>query len=131
MQEVNVGSGAVKGKKILVVDDEPDVRDYLSSFLEDEGFEIRTAENGLSAINLIGQERPDLILLDLLMPESTGAGFYRKLQEKEEFKDIPVIVISGMVGKDVTVMDFVQVLDKPIDRDRLLTIIQAALTTDH
>jgi CheY-like chemotaxis protein len=128
---VNVGSGAVNGKKILVVDDEPDVRDYLSSFLEDEGFEIRTAENGLSAINLIGEEKPDLILLDLLMPESTGAGFYRKLQEKEEFKDIPVIVISGMVGKDVTVMDFVQVLDKPIDRDRLLTIIQVALTTDH
>jgi CheY-like chemotaxis protein len=99
----------------------------LSSFLEDEGYEIRTAENGLAAISLIEEERPDLILLDLLMPESTGAGLYRKLQGKEEFKDIPVIVISGMVGKDVTVMDFVQVLDKPIDRDRLLTIIQAAL----
>jgi CheY-like chemotaxis protein len=124
---MNVGSGSVMGKKILIVDDEPDVRDYLSSFLEDEGFEIRTAENGLAAISLIEEERPDLILLDLLMPESTGASLYRKLQEKEELKDIPVIVISGMVGKDVTVMDFVQVLDKPIDRDRLLTIIQAAL----
>lgn len=113
--------------KILVVDDEPDVRNYLSSFLEDEGFTIRTAENGRAAITAIEEEKPDLILLDLLMPEATGAGLYRELQGKEEFKDIPVIVISGMVGKDVTVMDFVQVLDKPIDLVTLLKTIRDTL----
>jgi CheY-like chemotaxis protein len=115
------------GKKILVVDDEPDVRDYLGSFLEDEGFEIRTAENGDAAISLIEEEKPDLILLDLLMPEATGAGLYRRLQEKAELKDIPVIVISGMVGKDVTVMDFVRVLDKPVDREHLLATVRDTL----
>jgi CheY-like chemotaxis protein len=115
------------GNKILVVDDEPDVREYLSSFLEDEGFTILTAENGHDAIRAIERERPDLILLDLLMPEATGAGFYRELQGKEEFKDIPVIVISGMVGKDVTVMDFVQVLDKPIDLAVLLETVRKTL----
>jgi CheY-like chemotaxis protein len=113
-------------KKILVVDDEPDVRDYLSSFLEDEGYEIRTAEDAHVAIDLIGEEKPDLILLDLLMPRETGRGLYRKLQGDEDFKDIPVIVISGLAGKDPPVRVSVPMIEKPIDREALLKAIREA-----
>jgi CheY-like chemotaxis protein len=117
-------------KKILVVDDEPDVRDYLASFLEDQGYGIRTADDGHMAMELIEKENPDLILLDLQMPEETGTGLYRKLHHRKELKDIPVIVISGLAGRDVAVSKSVPVFEKPIDKERLLANIREMLGQD-
>ena len=114
-------------KKILVVDDEPDIRDYLCSYLEDEGFATMEAEDGHVAMDKIMAEIPDLILLDLQMPEETGTGFYRKLHHKKELKDIPVIVISGMAGRDIAVSKSVPVFEKPIDKEELLKSIQQIL----
>jgi CheY-like chemotaxis protein len=114
-------------KKILVVDDEQDIRDYLSSYLEDEGFECRTAEDGLAAMDKVQADRPDIILLDLQMPEETGTGLYRKLHNKKELKDIPVIVISGLAGRDIAVSKSVPVFEKPIDKEGLLATIKEML----
>ncbi len=114
-------------KKILVVDDEPDVREFLSSLLEDAGYEVRTAEDGMRAMDLIKDQTPDLILLDLMMPEETGTGLYRKLHDKKDFRDIPVIVISAAAGRDVAVSKSVPVFDKPIDQEGLLAAIRGSL----
>ena len=114
-------------QNILVVDDEPDVREFLSSYLEDVGYGVRTAEDGNAALAQIKTETPDLILLDLMMPEETGTGLYRKLHDKKEFRDIPVIVISAAAGRDVAVSKSVPVFDKPIDKEGLLLAIQEAI----
>jgi DNA-binding response OmpR family regulator len=115
-------------KKILVVDDEQDVRDYLSSYLEDQGYDCRAAQDGLVAMEMVQQEPPDLILLDLQMPEETGTGLYRKLHHKKDLREIPVIVISGLAGRDVAVGKSVPVFDKPIDKEALLARIREVLS---
>jgi CheY-like chemotaxis protein len=115
----------------LVVDDEPDVREFLSSYLEDVGYCVRTAEDGNRALAMIKDEPPSLILLDLLMPEETGTGLYRKLHDRKEYKNIPVIVISAAAGRDVAVSKSVPVFDKPIDKESLLSVIQDTIGAAH
>lgn len=114
-------------KVILVVDDEQDARDYLVSLLEDNGYSVRTAIDGNNAMEMVKAEKPDLILLDLQMPAETGTGFYRKLHDKKELKEIPVIVVSGFAGRNVSVSKKVPVLDKPLDRERVLEEVHKAL----
>ena len=72
-------------------------------------------------------ERPALILLDLQMPAETGTGFYRKLRDKKDLKEIPVIVVSGFAGRKVSVSKKVPVLDKPLDKERVLEEVRKAL----
>lgn len=114
-------------KNILVVDDEPDVREFLSSYLEDNGYSVQAAEDGTKALKLIDGAIPDLILLDLMMPEETGTGLYRKLHDKKAYKEIPVIVISGAAGRDVAVSKSVPVFDKPIDKEALLLKVRETI----
>jgi CheY-like chemotaxis protein len=112
------------GNNILVVDDEQDMRDYLKSLLEDHDYSVQTAVNGVDAMELIKRESPALILLDLQMPAETGTGLYRRLREHKELRDIPVVVISGLAGRNVAVSKSVVVLDKPIDEERLLRLVE-------
>jgi len=83
-------------KSILIIDDEPDTLTYFSSLLQDDGFETRTAENIEEALKMIGESRPDLITLDITMPETSGVRCYRELRSSEEWKSIPVVIITGM-----------------------------------
>ena len=114
-------------KSILVVDDEQDVRDFLKSLLEDNEYSVVVAEEGIQAWELVKKERPDLILLDLMMPEQTGTGLFRRLRDRKDFKDIPVIIISGLAGRHVAVGKSVPVFDKPIDEESLLAKIRETL----
>ena len=114
-------------EQILVVDDEQDARDYLAALLEDSGYTVRTAADGRRAMEEVKEERPALILLDLEMPAETGTGFFRKLRDKKELRDIPVIVVSGLAGRNVAVSRRIPVLDKPLDRDRVLAEVRKAL----
>ncbi len=84
------------GKKILVVDDEPDVVTYLSAVLRDNGYEALEAYDGEEALAKIRSDRPDLVTLDVTMPEMTGVKAYRTLKEDEKLKDIPVIIVTGV-----------------------------------
>ena len=102
---------------ILVVDDEEDVRGYLCSLLEDNGYVVDSAEDGNRAWRAIEEQRPDLILLDLMMPEQTGTGLYRRLHDHKGLREI---VISGLAGRNVAVGKAVPVFDKPIDEEGLL-----------
>ena len=112
---------------VLVVDDEQDVRQFLVDVLEDAGYVVRTAEDGVVAQTMMEEERPDLVLLDLMMPHRTGTGLYRKMHDKRALRDIPVIVISGLAGRRVAVSRDVPVFDKPIDERRLLETVHAIL----
>lgn len=82
--------------KIAVIDDERDVVTYLISALQDNGFEVCSASNANDGFNLIRSEQPDLICIDILMPKETGYSLYRRIQEDESLKDIPVVIITGM-----------------------------------
>ncbi|MDD5564085.1 MAG: response regulator [Thermoanaerobaculaceae bacterium] len=83
-------------KRILVVDDEPDVVTYLSAVLKDAGYDTLEAANGDEAMEQIRKGRPDLITLDITMPEMTGVKTYRQLKEDGALKGIPVVIVTGV-----------------------------------
>jgi CheY-like chemotaxis protein len=112
---------------VLIVDDEQDVRDFLSDLLTDQGYSVRTAVDGIQAMEMLKREKPDLILLDLLMPKETGTDLYRKIHRRKEFSSVPVIVISGLPGRYLAVSKSVPVFDKPIDESRLLEEVKKAI----
>ncbi len=114
-------------KKVLVIDDDPVVVKYLISLLEDNGYETCTAANGKEAMNVLKAEKPDLITLDLEMPEEWGTRFYRKFKQDEELKDTPVIIISGMPSRHLSVRDAVGYLAKPFDPEEVIALVEKAL----
>ena len=83
-------------KTILVVDDEPDVVTFISTVLSDNGYEAVTAKDGVEAIERVKERRPDLISLDITMPEKSGVKFYREMRESDEYKDIPIVIVTGL-----------------------------------
>lgn len=114
-------------KKVLVIDDEPHIVKYLTVFLEDCGYETCSAGDGEEGFKVLKRERPHLVTLDLQMPNETGTWFYRHMIKDKEFKDVPVIVISGIPGRHLAVSKPVAVFEKPIDRDALLDTIKKAI----
>lgn len=106
----------------LVVDDEEQICHFLSCFLEAEGYEVRTASNGLEAIESIREQRPDLIFLDLKMPVMDGPRTLRAI--REEFGDIDVIILTGYpeseLVRDVLPYSPVILLSKPASREQIL-----------
>jgi CheY-like chemotaxis protein len=87
---------------VLVVDDEPANRATLRHMLEKEGFEVAEAENGRVALEHVARSRPSAILLDLMMPEMDGFEFVANLRGREDWRDIPVVVLTA---KDITHQD--------------------------
>jgi CheY-like chemotaxis protein len=87
---------AENAKTILVVDDDPDAVTYLTTLLEDNGFATITAMDGAEALQRIDEQMPDLVALDVAMPEKSGVAVYRALKEDERLKSIPVIIVTGM-----------------------------------
>ena len=112
-------------KKILIIDDDPVVVKYLETLFSDNGYETAAASDANSGFEAVQREKPDLITLDLQMPDEWGPRFYRKLS-KSEFKNTPVIVISGMSGQHA-IKHAVAYVSKPFDPDKLLGIVQKAL----
>ncbi len=114
-------------KKVLVIDDDPVVVKYLVSLLEDNGYQTCTAGDGLQAMNVLKAEKPDLITLDLEMPEEWGTRFYRKFKQEEELKNTPVLIISGMPSRHLSVRDAVGYLAKPFDPEKVLELVKKAI----
>jgi CheY-like chemotaxis protein len=114
-------------KKILVVDDEADIRTFLSTLLKKNGYEVVTADNGVEGLKLVKAEQPDLITLDLMMPKQSGTDMYRKLQKDSELVKIPVIVISGLSGRHLAVPEPLAVFDKPIKAEEFMEVVEKAL----
>lgn len=114
-------------KKILVIDDDPVVVKYLTSLLEDNGYETCTAEDGKKALEVMKAEKPDLVTLDLEMPEEWGTRFYRKFKQDPELKETPVLVISGMPSRHLSVRDAVGYLHKPFEPEKVVSLVKEAL----
>jgi CheY-like chemotaxis protein len=112
---------------ILVVDDEADVRKFLTAVLEKNGYRVVAAEDGKQAFDAVEKEHPDLIVLDLQMPEQTGTDFYRRLLKHDALRDIPIIVVSGLAGRHLAVSSPFAVFDKPIKPDEFLASVEQAL----
>ena len=83
-------------KTVLVIDDEPDTLTFLTTLLEDNGFATVTAADGEQATARLQEMRPDLITLDITMPEKSGVRFYREMKENEATKDVPIIIVTGV-----------------------------------
>jgi DNA-binding response OmpR family regulator len=118
---------AKMAKKILVIDDDPSIVTYLVDIFSDNGYETCIAADGSEAMAVVKNEKPDLITLDLEMPEEWGPRFYRRLSKEEEFKNIPVIVISGLTGNKYAIQKAIASIHKPFDRDKLLKIVKDAI----
>lgn len=112
---------------ILVVDDEADVRAFLTAILAKEGYETVTAANGREALEIVRRSPPDLVILDLQMPQQTGTDFYRRLSQDRELSTIPIIVVSGLAGRHLAVSKPVAVFDKPIDPEEFAATVARAL----
>jgi len=117
--------------KILVVDDEPDILDFISYNLKKEKFQVEVAENGLKAFEMVNSYQPDLILLDIMMPEMDGVEFCRSLREKEQFNDTIVAFLTAR-NEDFTQISALEVggddfINKPIRPRVLVSRIKALL----
>lgn len=87
-------------KKILVVEDEMDLREFYADLLTGEGYNVIKAENGQVGLDMIMREKPALVLLDLMMPIMDGKTMLHKLREMSEFKTLPVIVLTNSGDSD-------------------------------
>ena len=86
-------------KKVLVVDDDPDVRVFSVAVLEENGYMPLEATNGEEGMKVIKKEKPDLLILDVLMPRESGIRMYRELKTHKTLKKIPIIMLSGIAEK--------------------------------
>jgi two-component system, OmpR family, phosphate regulon response regulator PhoB len=97
-------------KRILVVDDELDLRTFISSLLHANGYAVIVAENGEQGMGKVREKKPSLITMDVMMPKESGIKMYRDIKTNDELKGIPVLVISGLARK--TFLHSQKVLDK-------------------
>ena len=121
-------------KKILIVDDEPSVVAYLMAFLGDNGFDTVSAANGREGYEKACAEKPDLICLDITMPEESGVRMYRKLLENPETENIPVFVVTGISHEFKSFIETrkqvrppAAYFDKPIDQQEFLQKVKDVL----
>ena len=91
-------------KRILIVDDEDDVITYLTALLTDAGYQVVQARNGVEAMAEVRKQPPDLISLDITMPEKSGVRFYREMREDADLATVPIVIVTGVSnpwqGKD-------------------------------
>jgi len=123
-------------KKVLVVDDDPDVRSFVVTVLEENQYMPLVAQDGIEGFEMIEKEKPDLVILDVLMPRGSGIRLYRKLKTKETLNQIPVIMFTGIAlrsflksqkaldefnGEEVPEPDVY--LEKPVEPEELVAAI--------
>jgi two-component system, OmpR family, response regulator MprA len=116
--------------RVLVVDDEELIRESLEAALDDEGYTVRTAADGIQALAVLAGWRPDVILLDLMMPEMDGPAFRRAQVERALHSEVPVIVLSGARGMHDCAerIGAVLAIAKPFGLDDVLAAVARCLT---
>jgi len=122
----------LKGYRILVVDDDPDAREFIRTVLADESAVVVEAKDGIEALEMARKEKPDLVTLDITMPGKTGAEVYAEMREDPELRTIPVCIISGQPELRKLIYQRVVpppdgYLDKPIHEDRLMMSVRKIL----
>jgi len=127
-------------KRVLVVDDDPDVRLFNTTVLEENGYTPLVATNGEEGLEMVRNELPDLVILDVMMPKQSGIRLYRELKTDKALKDIPVIILSGIAEKTflrsqnaLTEFGGEQVpppetyIEKPVEPDELAGVVKKVL----
>jgi CheY-like chemotaxis protein len=110
---------------VLIVEDDDDLRDMMAQLLTLEGFRAHTVANGREALDYLrGGDRPELILLDLMMPIMDGWEFRRIQKDDPELASLPVIVLSALEPTRTSDFGNAMFLTKPLDFDRLLTLVR-------
>jgi two-component system, sensor histidine kinase and response regulator len=108
--------------KVLIVDDEPDIRDSLKDFFKDEGWSVDAAANGAEALDILqAEEPPDVVILDLLMPVLGGNDLYAKMQADPRLAKVPVIISTSDPSRAPS---GVLIMKKPVNLDRLLETVE-------
>lgn len=122
--------------KIMVIDDEPDVVDLVKLILESDGFKVVTAYSGKEALEKIEKEMPDLVLLDIMMPQMDGWEVFRRIKANKKTADIPVAMLTAktqsidkMIGLHVVKVD--DYITKPFGRSELLERVKKILAEKH
>jgi len=129
-------------KTILIVDDEPDIVSYLEMILQDNGFATLVAVDGNEALEAVRREKPDLVTLDISMPEASGTRFYKEVRTDPELKSIPIFIVTGVTGlggdehayeKFISTRRLVPppegYFPKPIEREEFLKAVKALLNS--
>ena len=118
-------------KKILIIDDEQDMRVYLDTLFRKAGYETETAANGDEGIERARATSPDLITLDLLMPKRSGVRAYRDLRSSEDTSAIPIVILTGLTKQEDFFGDDLgdlaapnAVVEKPIEREAFLAQVR-------
>ncbi|MCA9400136.1 MAG: response regulator [Candidatus Omnitrophica bacterium] len=123
-------------RKILVVDDEPEIIELVEARLTANQFEVLSATDGKKGIAIAEQKKPDLILMDIMMPELSGGDAVKILKAKNETKDIPVIFLTGIYGKKMDGLEskginvggeYYPSIAKPFESDELISEIKALI----
>jgi DNA-binding response OmpR family regulator len=122
-------------KRILVIDDEQDVVTYLQTWLTDEGYEVETARDGIEGLEKFTTFHPDLVTLDIVMPQKTGIMFYSEIKENKRSSQVPVIILTGLQqefrdsasGRSLKPAPDAYVA-KPFSREELLETIRSLLS---
>ncbi|MFO8049745.1 MAG: response regulator [Desulfosudaceae bacterium] len=83
-------------KRVLVVDDEPDLVTVIKKYLEDEGFKVEVAYNGIEALEKVAANPPHAIVLDVMMPEKDGYETCSELKSNEKYSDIPIVLLTAV-----------------------------------
>jgi len=119
-------------KKILIVDDEPDIADALRTILADRGFQVRVCSNGIDAVTALFDETPDLMIMDVMLPGMDGHSLITKLRDEggEALCAMPIIVISALEPSGSMFNKFPQVtafITKPFELSNILDAVRRAL----
>ncbi|MEN6437894.1 MAG: response regulator [Syntrophobacter sp.] len=127
-------------KKILVVDDEQDIRVFMTTLLETSGFKPIAAKDGQEGLAMARDQKPSLIIMDIMMPKESGIFMYREVRKDPELKDVPVIMVSALSKKTFfhsqKVMDEYEgtmvpepaaYIEKPPEADELLKAVRDLL----
>jgi len=134
LREEPFNSQNLMSKKILIVDDQLTNVQLAEYILKDNGYKTITADNGLDALLMVKNERPDLIVLDVMMPEINGYDVCHQLRFNEEFEKIPILLYTARdkeLNDEIAQMARIDYIQKPIDRDLFLQKIEDLLYGDQ
>jgi CheY-like chemotaxis protein len=118
-------------KTVLVVDDEPVLRTIVREILHEEGYAVIEAADGRVMLEIMARERPDLVLMDVMMPGIDGREAYRQLRSRPEHRDVPVVMMSAGVRPirlDPSIAGF---MAKPFDLTQLVELVARLIGHPH
>jgi DNA-binding response OmpR family regulator len=118
----------VSGPPVLVVEDDPPLRELYRSVLREAGFAVLTVEDGLTALRCIEDRPVAAVVLDLVLPRLSGRDVYRELKARPAMSKIPIVVVSAHDVSDLNEADFACILRKPLHPDSLVNAVRQSLT---